>query len=309
MIQRHTILLNPRFSSGTTAPEIATDSALQDINQYQVNNIQGLGGGVVNEDNIRGFLNDENNERIINDFFSYLTASTTTIEFAEIWNSDLKIATVFNEYYESSVINNQVPSGTAIVGALTGTTGITVVENMVYNYDGVSFGKYLNYLPQSIDQGTRNFRVYSALTTYSTDESYYVPVHIKRSSGMMDRQKFFFDNIQAIIEEFQPDGGGNDFGDLPEIIAPLDPITELDLGGDNDDGDDGGDFEVIDVEIIIPPGINDDSGDDSGGSEPEPGAGEPEPSQPSGPISSGGGSGTGTGSVIGGVDPGAQTRN
>ncbi len=186
MIQRHTILINPNFSAKTET----VNSSLTTVGGYQVNNVQGLGGGIVNSSNVRGFLNDDVNEIIINDFFSYLTGSTTTVEFAEIYHSDQKLADVFNNYYVSSILNNQAPSTSVLDYSLTGTSGTTIIENSIHNYDGVAPYRGLDYIPLSIDGSSRKLNIYSALTTYTDEPSYYIPVFITRNSKQMARLNF-----------------------------------------------------------------------------------------------------------------------
>ncbi len=187
MIQRHRILINLGYTAQTADNN---SSNLTTVGGYQVNNVQGLGGGIVNASNVRFFLNDEVNDIIINDFFSYLTASTTTVEFAEIYHSDQKLADVFNNYYVSSVLNNQIPPTSVIDGSLSGTSGFTVISNEYHNLDGVAPKKDLQHIPLSINDSTRILNVYSALTTYTLEQSYYIPVFIRRNNKQMARLNF-----------------------------------------------------------------------------------------------------------------------
>lgn len=192
-MQRHTLLFNTNFKSITKV----VNSDLQNINLYEVNNVQGLGGGIVNASNVRVFLNDEFNEDIINDFFSYLTGATTTIEFSSIYNSDQKLSDVFNNYYNSAVLSNQLPPTSVIDASLSATTGTTIIQNTLFDYNGVAPSKYLEGVPQSLNDSTRQLYIYSAITTYTLEESYYIPVFIKRNFSQMDREKINFDEIQA----------------------------------------------------------------------------------------------------------------
>lgn len=194
-MQRHRILLNLSFTSSTQS----INSNLQNINQYEVNNVQGLGGGIVNPSNVRFFLNNDVNDLIINDFFSYLTGSTTNVEFTEIYNSDQKLSDTFNNYYVSSVLNNQLPPMAVIDLSLSGTSGVTIIENTINNYNGNAPSKYLEGIPLSIDNSTKQLRSYSALTTYTLEESYYVPVFIKRNLSQIGREKVLFDQIERVI--------------------------------------------------------------------------------------------------------------
>lgn len=207
-MQSHIILLNYNFTSTTAS----ISSNLQIVNQYEVNNVEGNGGGIVNYSNVRAFLNDDVNEDIINDFFSYLTGSTTREEFVEIYNSDQKLANVFNNYYNSSVLNNTFPSTAVINSSLTGTSGVTIINNSTFNYDGIAPQKYLEGIPLSINDSTKNYSTSQSLTTYTTEESYYIPVFIKRNNSQLDREKIIFDEIQRVLtsdetDDELPDGG------------------------------------------------------------------------------------------------------
>lgn len=194
-MQRHTILLNYSFSSVTAN----INSDLQIVNEYEVNTVQGIGGGIVNSSNVRVFLNDDVNELIINDFFSYLTGSTTNIEFREIYNSDEKLSSVFNNYYTSVILNNQIPQTSTVNVSLLGTSGVTIIDDTIFNYNGIAPSKYLEGIPLSINNSTKQFKSYSALTTYTIEESYYIPVFVKRNYSQMDREKILFDQIQRVI--------------------------------------------------------------------------------------------------------------
>ncbi len=239
MIQRHTILKNLSFS-GNADTFIAPVSSMSTFGNYQINNIQGTGGGIVNSSNVRAFLNDDtSNEFIINDFFSYLTGNTTAVEFSEIYNSDNKLSETFNEYYQSSILNNQAPATSVINNNLTGTSGVTIVENGIHDYNGVAPGKGLTGITMSINNSTRKLNVYSALTTFTEEESYYIPVFIKRNSRQMARLTFeacdekqslilntplgdgglndgpVIDNSEENVNDFVPSGADNPGGEEP----------------------------------------------------------------------------------------------
>jgi hypothetical protein len=224
MIQKHKILIS---LTGATTP---INSTLQNVNGYSVNLIQGLGGGIVNYSNVRNFLNNENNLIIINDFYAYLTGATTQIEFIEIYNSDKKLSDVFNNYYNSSVVNNQFPPSDTIEQSLVGTTGVTVVENHMFTYDGVAPAKGLQSIPLSINNTERKLRVFSALTTFTYEPSYYIPVFVRRSHSQTDRARVYFDNIMKEINEFIPELGGDNTGNDYSYYGG--EIVPNDYGGD-----------------------------------------------------------------------------
>lgn len=197
-MQRHTLVINNRFSATT----VGINSGLQDYGDYVVNYVQGLGGEVVNASNVRGFLNDDANENVINDFFSYLTASTTTIEFAEIYNSNQNLANTFNNYYNSSVLQDTLPSTSVIDQSLSGTYEIEIIYNSDFNYlSSQAQRQSLSGIPLSINGEIRELDVYSALTTYTLEESYYVPVFIKRNNLQFERNTVeynsFLNNITS----------------------------------------------------------------------------------------------------------------
>lgn len=203
-MQKHTLLINLSFSSNT-ASTIVISSSLQNSNGYYSNSSQGLGGGIVTPSNVRGFLNDDVNSIIINDFYSYLTGSTTTIEFSEIYNNDAKLSSTFNDYYTLTILNHQYPSTSVLNQSLTGTSGVTIIENSIFNYDGVSPQTSLENIPLSINDSTRILNVFSALTTYTLEESYYIPVFIKRSTHQLDREKIIFDKVIGVISSVDTD--------------------------------------------------------------------------------------------------------
>ncbi len=203
-MQKHTLLINLSFSSNT-ASTIVISSNLQNANGYYSNSSQGLGGGIVTPSNVRGFLNDEVNSIIINDFYSYLTGSTNTVEFSEIYNSDAKLSSTFNNYYTSTILNHQYPSTSILNQSLTGTSGVTIIENSIFNYNGVSPQTSLENIPLSINNSTRQLNVFSALTTYTLEESYYIPVFIKRSTRQLDREKIIFDKVIDAISSVDTD--------------------------------------------------------------------------------------------------------
>lgn len=256
MIQRHKILLK------LTGDTKDINSSMQNINNYEVNNSEGLGLGIVNESNVRAFLNDDSNEVIIRDFFSYLTASTTTVEFSEIFYSDKKLSNVFTEYYNSRILSNQFPSPSVINENLTGTSGTTIIRNDIFNYDGVAPQKGLDKIPLSIDNSTRDLKIYSALTTYTTEDSYYIPVFIKRNYSVTDRERVYFDEIEKILEDFTPviDSPPEQRPPSPyispynDIIIPID-VVDLNMNNISRTTGEDNNEEIIETDLIVVTGI------------------------------------------------------
>lgn len=186
--------MNERFSA-TTEPTVTTltgngQSFLVDSNSYYLNNISGLNLGVVNPTNVRAYLNDSANEKIINDFFSYLTGNTNQDQFREIFYNDEKLSNVFNEYYSQSVLSGQQSSVYYINQQLTATTYINYYYSN-FNWNGFAPPKYpFTGVTQEIHGATRFTDLLSTITTYTLDESYYIPVYIKKNYADIPRETF-----------------------------------------------------------------------------------------------------------------------
>jgi len=115
MKQIHEILLNRFFTATTT---VGGDvSVLQYTNNYY-SNPTGEADKVVDFSNVRGFLSNENNQKIVKAFFSFLTSSTImnslippsfapTAAFKDVYYDDEKLADSFNNFYNSSIARGQ----------------------------------------------------------------------------------------------------------------------------------------------------------------------------------------------------------
>lgn len=233
MIQRHKVLINKGFSASTEVPE----SSLVVFGNYQVNGPPGLGGGIVNPSTVRFFLNDDVNDYIINDFFSYLTGSTNTQEFSEIFHSDQKLSDVFNDYYVTSVLGNQVPTTSVIDTSLVGTFDVEIIRKDIFNYNGYQPYGGLDNIPQSINNSSRKEHTYNALDTFTEEESYYVPVFITMTNKLtpMINMQSCEEKSSLIINngEFTFNGSADKFvGDITDVRAPIrgfEPIQDIEF--------------------------------------------------------------------------------
>ena len=197
-MQRHILLINYAFSSTTQSTQSTYSGSGQSFivnsNDYYLNNVSGLNLGTVNPTNVRTYLNDEKNSKIINDFFSYLTGNTNQEQFTEIFYSDQKLSDVFNNYYGQSVGKGQASSVYYINEQLTGTTSfIHTYSN--FNWNGYSNVKYLTGATQEIYDSTRFVESKTTLTTFSIDESYYIPVFIKKNFKDINKSTYEFEVI------------------------------------------------------------------------------------------------------------------
>lgn len=193
-MQRHIILINKRYSADTQ-PTVVTltgngQTFLTNQDNYYLNSVGGLNLGAVNPTNVRAYLNDPANETIINDFFSYLTGNTNQDQFREIFYSDQKLSNVFNNYYAQSIFSGQPSSTYYISQELTGTTTIsTTYSNFVW--DGYAPIKNpFTGVTQEINNSTRFYIDSTTTYSYTEDESYYIPVFIKRNYAGTARDTF-----------------------------------------------------------------------------------------------------------------------
>lgn len=187
-MQKQSIRLNRFYSASTEV----IDSNLSLIGNYYVNSQTGLGGGVVSEFNVREFLENDKNESITRDFFSFLTANTTTSEFIEIYYSDKKLSSSFNDFYNSSVLSGLRTSPTVIVDELIQTSGITYRNNNLLwtNNNAFSPRKFLNNIPLDVIGQARINTPITSLTTYTSQQSYYIPIFVHRNTFTTPRDKF-----------------------------------------------------------------------------------------------------------------------
>lgn len=179
------ILLNNKFTGST---QVGASGLTFDNGYYSYVNTNG--GGVVNEFNVRGYLNDSRNQKIINDFFSYLTGNTSSQETLNIVSSDKKLANVFNGYFQNFIVSANSSSNTAIIASnLTGTTAQTIIEYF-YPWIGQSENVQLTGTPESIIGVILSSRTVNTLTETTSEESYYVPIALKNTSEQIARMTF-----------------------------------------------------------------------------------------------------------------------
>lgn len=220
-MQKHRILMT--INSDEESLPIYSEN-LTVVNDYEVNRVQSLGGGIVNFSNVRGFLGSISNKDIAEDFFSYLSQNVNSIEFYEIYNSDQKLSEVFNNYYQNSVLNSIYPPYDIIEKNLLNTQAYTFRDQSIHNLDGVSPDKGLKNIPLSINNSTRKISDKTALDTFSNDASYYISVFIKVNHRQTDRERLFFDNLMQKINSVTPSYGGGSYevvGSIAEDIGSV----------------------------------------------------------------------------------------
>lgn len=179
------ILLNNKYSATTQA--FTTGLDLQ--NDYYVY-VNKNGGGIVNQYNVRGYLNDQRNQQITNDFFTYLTGSASSDQALNILTADKKLSDTFNDYYQRVIISATQISSTAVIQQnLTGTTQIFAHE-YIHPWSGYAQDNQLTGITKSIiGPGLKtNSGLYSQ--DFTIDESYYIPVYLERGINQLSRYKY-----------------------------------------------------------------------------------------------------------------------
>lgn len=209
MPESKNILINNRFNSG----QASVNSNLTLTDDYYTYVQTSLGGGITTEFNVRQFLSDETNDDVGNDFFNFLTANTTTQEFRNIFNSNQKLSSVFNTYYERSVVNSQASGKDFINTELTGTSKVTIWTPNTFEWsESKAIDLYGTKMPGEIDSfisperkgyGSKGRAI---LTNISEEESYYVPVFLKQSNTQAATINFENLSRDCYKDIDQPDG-------------------------------------------------------------------------------------------------------
>jgi len=163
----------------TETPEKA-QSQLISLNDYLVYSSE-VDGKLVNDLNVRVFLDNQDNVALTNSFLQYLSASSDRDEFNKIVNDNKKLANVLNDFYESTLSQEQNPNRLLIQSAVTDTKRIVFTPNVF------------------LENGKRKKIKLSVLTEISTEESFYVPIAINRKSetiSPLDFSEFTRDCIE-----------------------------------------------------------------------------------------------------------------
>jgi hypothetical protein len=134
------LLLNLRFSGASSG---GVDSNMGLSGEYYVNLPNEVGGGIVNEFNVRGYLGSPKNEQITSSFYNYLTGNTSFIEFKEIFYSDRKLSELFNDFYNTTVLSGTPSSLGYIENQLEGTSADTYSKN-IHDWNGVASYKQMS---------------------------------------------------------------------------------------------------------------------------------------------------------------------
>lgn len=188
-MQTFQILIDNRFSASTTPTQSATTNSLDFFDGYYAYETK-IGGGIVDFSNVRGYLNDSKNQQITNDFFQYLTGSTTPSKALNIINSDEKLAVIFNDYYQRVVLSGSNIVNTVLINQnLTGSTNV-IAKTYNHPWAGFAPSKQLTGITLDIYGSPNSVQQSTLWQEFTTDESYYVPVYIQRSNNQLARYHY-----------------------------------------------------------------------------------------------------------------------
>lgn len=254
MEQSHSILINRFFTAIT---QTFGESDLKNVNSYYLTQ-EGSANKIVDEYNVRGFLNHEKNQNIVTGFFAYLTGNPTmneafyssngtqfkaSAEFKEIYYNDEKLATSFNDYYNSSVVRGKAPR-------MSPSSTPKFVENQLLNLTGQDFEystfnqspnyfmwnstavmnlKYLDYIPLDFNSYSRNNFTENVIVKKPVGDNYLISVFLQRTISQTSRE--IFEICDEKIIKSIADGNVGFFGQIPvgtqnDIFSTLPSLSQ-----------------------------------------------------------------------------------
>lgn len=155
-MQKYRIIQNLSFSdvtsdsnSGTTMINGEQLVFSNNYFSYKTTN----GGEIVNDNNVRNFLDKAENEDLATNFVDFLQTNTNFTEFKEIFYDNKKLAHTFNEYYK----NNYLPEfnqNTSIQESLNNTSGQTNFNTNFSNYNNRLSNQITNLLPKNLSNNS-----------------------------------------------------------------------------------------------------------------------------------------------------------
>jgi len=172
-MQSYEVFLNPRLSGSPVS-----NSDLQLSDDYYVYT-QTLGGGVTSQYNIRGYLNNSQNQLIIDQFAAYLQENLSQSELNEIYYDDRKLSIVFNQFFQTTIVNG-TPSPTVYIDEQLNNTINIIVQDAYWNWDGEETLRPEG-APANIINSTRKENQREFLYEFTNEDSYYIPIKLERN--------------------------------------------------------------------------------------------------------------------------------
>lgn len=206
-MQKFEVLYNIAFSANTNLENLLTldssEPTLYDtqqninLNQEYFSYLPQVGVSLVNDLNVKAFLDKPENEKIALEFIDYLKSILTIEEFRDLFYDNKKLAEFFNDYYRKFINYSNQGISTDIVN---NDINLLDTKNSLFNADE----KYLktnsltnyftnrilsngNVLPNNYPNATRP----SDFVNFTGDsENYYLNVTINKKSALLSFEDF-----------------------------------------------------------------------------------------------------------------------
>jgi len=182
-MQKVRIIQNPKFSGITNLDTIiSTGESLSFSNNYY-SYITKNGGELVNDNNIKDFLDKPENSQLAEDFVSYLQENTNILEFKEIFYDNKKLSNTFNEFYKNNYVQN-FNEKVSIKQSLNQTSGHTTFETNFNTNNERLNNKQIDLLNPTLNP---------------LDDSYFINLkidHQKKTISSINNSKYFKDCIK-----------------------------------------------------------------------------------------------------------------
>lgn len=231
-MQRFTLLLKELNATSQTQT-----SNLELVDEYYVYRQQN-GGGIVDEFNVKVYLDDPDNAEISQSFFRYLTGNTNTSQFKEIFYDDKKLSNLFNKFYNSSVLTNLSTPTSIINNELTGTTTIDALQ-YYKQWDGNNISySILNGIPLSIENSSNITTSREKLITITEEDSYYIEVDLKENKNLINQinfSEYSKDYYQSIQVQKKARWGEELTIPMLDFIKKVRPDINITYGGNNNE--------------------------------------------------------------------------
>jgi len=210
MTYNFNILINRMFSSTT---KDFKQSNLKSYNNYLLNE-EGEYNKIVDEYNVRGFIDNARNQAVISGFMAYLTGNTLMNElmqtsngtefkaspaFKEIYYNDKKLAEVFNDYYNNTVLRGSLFNEKYLSNQISNLNE-TEFEYKLFSKRNNNFlwntgtttmlPKYLQYIPLDFNTEQRNREFENVIIKMPTDENYFINILLQRKTAQISRDNF-----------------------------------------------------------------------------------------------------------------------
>jgi hypothetical protein len=203
-MQTHKIKLNEILSSRSGSSNESPEG-LVFLNGYYIY-IDRIGGGMVNQNNVRVFLNDIRNSDLIQRFVSHLTATTSEERFVEIVGSDDLLARNFNRFHDAVILSGQSTISPITNSDTQNITAQTISGQFIYNEwnNGFEDITMIGSQPSHINPSLI-YQSFSAITFNSIADNYYIPVFINQSFQSIneDRYRLCNESYPLLIQQIE----------------------------------------------------------------------------------------------------------